>query len=177
MGRAILTTCGQWVVTGLVMLGLLLTPVHCPLVDHPHSLFDTPDALQRSSQALHVGHVRDSGAVPLAVMVNGAPPLAGEIPLPALHPGTVVAWLTAAAAPPSGFLVPATSPVPGLGDLPSVSAAAMAMVAAEMSALHVSLLLLLAVALLARRPVATAATLAGRILATIVPPPRRSATV
>jgi len=31
--------------TGMVMLGLLLTPVHCTLVDHPHSLFDTPDAL------------------------------------------------------------------------------------------------------------------------------------
>ena len=173
MGRTILTTCGQWVVTGLVMLGLLLTPVHCTLVDHPHSLFDTPDVLQRSSHAMQMAHSGDSGAAPLAMMVNGAPPLAAAIDLPELHPGTVVAWLTAAAAPPSGTLVPATSPVPGLGDLPSVSTAAMAMVASGVSALHVSLLLLLAVALLARRPVAVAATLAGRTLTAVVPPPRR----
>lgn len=159
--------------TGMVMLGLLLTPVHCTLVDHPHSLFDTPDALQRSSHAMHMAHVGDSGAAPLAMMVNGAPPLAGAIPLPELHPGTVVAWLTAAAAPLTRNLVPGTAPVPGLAELPSVSAAMMAMVATGMSALHVSLLLLLAVALIARRPVAIAAALAGQTLTTLVPPPRR----
>ncbi len=163
--------------TGMVMLGLLLTPVHCTLVDHPHSLFDTPDALQRSAHAMHTAHVADFGAAPLAMMVNGAPPLAGAIPLPELHPGTVVAWLTAAAAPLTRNLVPGTAPVPGLAELPSVSAATMAMVATGMSALHVSLLLLLTVALIARRPVAIAATLAGQTLTTAVPPPRRRSSI
>ncbi len=103
---------------------------------------------------MYMAHVGDSGAAPPAMMVNGAPPLAGAIPLPELHPGTVVAWLTAAADPITGNLVAGTTSVPGLAELPSVSAATMSMVATGMSALHVSLLLLLAVSLIARRPVA-----------------------
>lgn len=163
-------------VTGLVMLGVLLTPVHCTLVDHPHSLFDTPDALKASSHAMHMAHTGQSGTMHLAMMVNGAPPLAGAVPLPDLHPGAVLAWLTAeATVGASDIALGGTSAVPGLGSLPSVSAASMMMVASGMTALHVSLLLLFAVALLALRPFASVSRLAGQTLMALVPPPRRPA--
>lgn len=161
--------------TMTVMLGLLLTPVSCTLVDHPHSLFDTPDALQRSGHAAHAAHASQiqSGVAHLAMMVHGAPPLAGAISLPDLHPGTVVAWLTADAAGIAGSLAPGTTPVPGIESLPSVSSVTMSMVATGQAALHVALLMLLVVALIAVRQVAVAARLTGQSLATIVPPPRR----
>lgn len=171
VGRSILTTCGRWVVTTVVMLGLLLTPVSCTLVDHPHSLFDTPDAVERSSSASHAAHASQTGVMHLAMMVNGAPPLAGAIPLPELNPGTVVAWLTAE----SGSIVPGTSPLPGIDSLPSVSSVAMSMAVAGQMALHVSLLMLLALVLIGIRQVADVARLTGQSLATIVPPPRRLA--
>lgn len=177
MRQSILTTCGQWVVTGLVMVGLLLTPVSCTLVDHPHSLFDTPDALERSSHAAHTAHAGASHAAHTAMMVNGAPPLAGPIPLPDLHPGTVVAWLTANPSVDAGLVARGVRSLPGFGGLPAVSAAAMAMVASGQTALHVTLVLLLAVTLIARRPVALAVALPGRSLATIAPPPKRFAVI
>ena len=173
VGRAILTTCGRWVMTAMVMLGLLLTPVSCTLVDHPHSLFDTPDALQRSSHAAHAAHASQTGATHMAMMVNGAPPLAGAIPLPDLHPGTVVAWLTAEAAGVAGGLISGATPAPGIDTLPSVSSMAMSMMASGQAALHVSLLMLFAVALIAIRQLATIVRLTGHPLATVVPPPRR----
>ncbi len=157
----------------MVMLGLLLTPVSCTLVDHPHSLFDTPDALQRSGHAAHAAHASQTGATHLAMMVDGAPPLAGALPLPVLHPGTVVAWLAAEATGFAGSVTPGTALAPGLSSLPSLTSMAMSMVATGQAALHVSVLLLLAVALIARRPFAAVARLTGQSLATIVPPPRR----
>lgn len=156
-----------------VMLGLLLTPVSCTLVDHPHSLFDTPDALQRFSHAAHAAHASQTGATHLALMINGAPPLAGAIPLPELHPGTVAAWLTAEAVRVAGSGAPGTSSIPGIGSLPSVTSVAMSMVANGQTALHVALLMLLAVALIATRQFAAVARLTGQSLTTIVPPPRR----
>ena len=181
VGPAILTTWGQWVVTGLVMVGLLLTPVTCPLVDHPHSLFDTPDALERSGHAAHAahqgaGHATGHAAHPMT-MVNGAPPLAGSVPLPELDRATVQAWLAANPAGRGGPAAGAVASTPGLGDLPSVAAMTMAMVASSASALHVTLLLLLAVALIARRPYARATTLVSRAVATLAPPPRRTALI
>lgn len=170
MRRAILTTGGQWIVTALVMVGLLLTPVSCTLVDHPHSLFDTPDALERSSQAAHAGHMRVSHAAHAMTMVHGAPPLAAAVPLPDLHPGTVMAWLAGNAIPGA---VDGVVAVPGLAALPSVSTATMTMVASGLSALNVALLLLLAVTLITRRPLAETPALLGRAVATIAPPPRR----
>ncbi len=172
--RAILTTGGQWVVTALVMVGLLLTPVSCTLVDHPHSLFDTPDALERSGQAAHAGHTRVGHAAHAMTMVNGAPPLAAAVPLPELHPGTVMAWLAGNAIPGADDGV---AVIPGLATLPSVSAASMTMVASGLSALNVALLLLLAVTLITRRPLIEIPALLGRAVATIAPPPRRPTTI
>ncbi len=157
----------------MVMLGLLLTPVSCTLVDHPHSLFDTPDVIERSGHASHAAHLSQTGITHLAMMINGAPPLAGAIPLPKLHPGTVVAWLTAESAGVAGGIVPATAPLLGIESLPSVSSVAMSMVVTGQAALHVSLLLLLALVLIGIRQVADVARLTGQSVATIVPPPRR----
>ena len=159
--------------TMTVMLGLLLTPVSCTLVDHPHSLFDTPDALQRSGHAAHAAHASQTGATHLAMMINGAPPLAGAIPLPELHPGTVVAWLTGEAAGVAGDRASGTTPASGLASLPSLTSMSMSMMANGQTALHVALLLLLAVALIATRHLVAVARLTGQSLAAIVPPPRR----
>lgn len=174
MGRSILTTCGQWAMTGLVVLGLLLTPVTCTLVAHPHSLFDTPEAVERDG---HAAHPDSLGPLHAMAMVNGAPPLAGAIPLPDLHPGTVAAWLADRESAVASSVVDGAGGVPGAAALPAVSAAAMTMVASGLNALHVTLLFLLAVALIAIRPLPGVAALAGRALATIAPPPKRFAVV
>ena len=153
--------------TALVLLGLLLMPVTCTLVAHPHSLFDAPEATGRAGSASLLGHP-DHSPSSAAMMPGGRPPLAGAIPLPRLHPGTVLAGLTVAS--------PASVSPDGAGDapaaLPGVSAVALTMVASGLNALHVTLLLLLAVALIAVRPLPVAVALHGRVLAIISPPPQ-----
>ena len=173
MGRSILTIWGQWATTGLVLLGLLVTPVTCTLVTHPHSLFDMPAVAADDDHAAHTGALGRSHVMP---MINGAPPLAGDVPLPPLNLGTVGAWLSGGA-----FAAAAGTGVVGAdrgaAALPTVTAAAMTMVASGTNALLVTLSFLLAVALVAIRPLPAVATLAGRALAIIAPPPKRSAVV
>lgn len=178
VGWAILTTGGRWVVTGLVMLGVLLTPVHCTLVDHPHSLFDTLDALAGSAHAgsAHAGHggldAVSSGGAHLDLMAYGAPPLAAGVApaLPDLLVSPVPRGLMATS---TATLAGATTAVvPAAGAIPTVSSAAMTMVATGMTALHVALaLLLIVVTVAARRGVAVPA-LTGRMVTTLSPPPR-----
>lgn len=180
MRQSILTICGQWVVTGLVLVGLLLTPVTCPLVDHPHSLFDTPDAMERSSHAAHADHATHAGALHAAhggAMRNGAPPLAGALPIPDLRPGAVMAWLTDHSASRIDLATGGVALPAGLATLPAVSAVTMSMVASGQSALHVTLLVLLAVILIARRPLALALAPLSHAVATIAPPPKRLALI
>ena len=165
----ILTTGGRWAVTGLVMLGVLLTPVHCTLVDHPHSLFDRPDAMAgMATHAAHSGHT--VGDVATTLMRYGAPPLA-VADLPATGPG---AALPAPGAGAGADVAPVgrTGSSPVAGAIPTVAAAAMAMVADGLTALHTLLTVLLAIAVIALRPVRGVAALRGRALAVLAPPPR-----
>lgn len=172
VGRSILTIW-QWMTTGLVLVGLLLTPVTCSLVDHPHSLFDAPASVQGDD---HAGHARALGPLHAMPMINGAPPLVEDVPLPDLDPGAVVSWLTNRDST-AGSLVNVVGEDPGAVALPAVSAAAMTMAASGLNALPVTLLLVLAVALIAIRPLPAVAALLGRALAIIAPPPKRLAPV
>lgn len=177
VGWAILTTGGRWVVTGLVMLGVLLTPVHCTLVDHPHSLFDTPEALAGSAHAGHGGlDAVSSASTHLELMTYGAPPLAaGVVPVvPDLAAGTVARGLVAATVTVAGAT---TSLVPPADAIPAVSSASMTMVATGMTALHVALALLLVVAAVAARRRWAVPALAGRMVTTLSPPPRLSGAI
>lgn len=43
--RSIVTLSARYLLTAVMLGGLLLVPVRCPLVDHPHSIFSMPRAM------------------------------------------------------------------------------------------------------------------------------------
>jgi hypothetical protein len=157
MGSAMGVAITRWLLTGLVLVGLLLVPVTCTLVDHPHSLFDSPSATGMEMPDSHRDH-------PAITHLTGHPPLAGAPLLPELHPGTVVAWLAASTA------VEPTAP--GAADLPTVTSTMIVMVGSSLSALQVALQFLLVAVLIATLPLASARKLHGWVTSVLAPPPR-----
>ncbi len=147
--------------TGLVLAGLLLVPVTCTMVGHPHSLFDTP-AGPHAAHAATADHL-DHGSHALGTR----PPLAHAEPLaaPPVDPGTLVSWRAASDA----TLVAAGQTV---ADLPAVTAAGMVMVASNLSALHVTVAALLIAILLATLPARGTVSLSGHGVRVPAPPPR-----
>ena len=171
MGASLLTTIASVtrnLLTGLVLAGLLLVPVTCTMVGHPHSVFDTPgDRHATRSHVAHTGEINgvlghDDTRPPLAD--PAAPPA-----LPMLHPGTVTGWLVAHS--------PAAGMVPAATDFPTVTTTAMVMVASSLSALHATLLALLAVMLIATLTLVRTRAMTGRTTVVPAPPPRRLAVI
>jgi hypothetical protein len=173
MGASLLTTIAsitRSVLTGLVLAGLLLVPVTCTMVGHPHSVFDVPG--ERNASRSHVAHAVGAPGASGFHFDDTRPPLADtatDLILPDLHPGTVTLWLADQAA--------AVANTAGLPGLPTVTTSAMVLVASTLSALPVSLLALLVTVLVTTLSLSGPLAMTGRTMKVPAPPPRRFAIV
>ena len=191
--RSIVTIVARYLLAAVLFGGLLLVPVRCPLVDHPHSIFSMPRLMDMdTAMPMPAGMVMSSHATNPGMMapgmMSGMPlALASTVALERL-PEAVVAvnqWLadqsrhaaSSVSAMSNGAVSLAGQVLSPTGKQlrPSVDPVPMLILSDTLVALGCLIALLWMVARRIRRWPALPAFPSGRITGVLVPPPRLAA--